>query len=161
MESPTDKKNAFTSFVAENEPNLRRALVAWYGGSIGREAIAEALAWGWQHWDRLRTMDNPSGYLFRIGQTHARRVLRRRRLNVALEDHHDSTWSTPWVEPELTKAIESLTRRQRTVVVLVHGYDLSHTETAELLGIRRSTVQNHVERGMAKLREFMEVPSNE
>lgn len=158
----TDKKTAFTALVADNEANLRRALVAWYGGEIGREALAEALAWAWQNWDRLSQMHNPSGYLFRVGQTHARRALRKRRLWVSLKDHHhDTTGETPWIEPALGKAIEALTKRQRAVVVLVHAFDLSHTETAELLGIRRSTVQNHVDRGMAKLRELMEVSDSE
>lgn len=160
--SSKKRKAAFTSFVGDNEPNLRRALVAWYGGDVGREALAEALAWAWQEWERVSGMDNAPGYLFRVGQTHARRILRKRLFSVPLKDHDiQSRGGIPWVEPTLAKGLESLTKRQRTVVVLVHGYDLSHTETAELLGIRRSTVQNHVERGVAKLREIMEVSASE
>lgn len=157
-----EAKTEFTSFVGDIEPNLRRALIAWYGGDVGREALAEALAWAWQEWDRVSGMDNPAGYLFRVGQTHARRRLRRRMFSVPLKDQDvPSHGGPPWIEPDLAKGLESLSKRQRTAVVLVHGYDLSHTETAELLGIRRSTVQNHVERGMAKLREFMEVSDSE
>lgn len=64
---------AFTEFVSAAEPRLRRALVAAYGFEEGREATAEALAYAWEHWDRLRRIDNLAGYLFRVGQTRRRR----------------------------------------------------------------------------------------
>ena len=38
--------DAFTEFVRRLEPGLRRALTAAYGSDIGREAAAEALAYG-------------------------------------------------------------------------------------------------------------------
>jgi RNA polymerase sigma-70 factor (ECF subfamily) len=57
-----------------------------------------------------------------------------------------------WVEPGLPGALRRLTTRQREVVVLVHGFGMSHSEVADLLGLKRSSVQNHLERGLAKLR---------
>lgn len=160
--APTSRQTDFTSFVENNEPNLRRALVAWYGGDIGREALAESLAWSWQNWDRLSAMDRPAGYLFRVGQTHARRLLRKRKLRAPFrEDQQSLPAELPWVEPSLVEAIQSLTSRQRAAVVLVYAYGMTHAEAGELLGIRRSTVQNHVERGMAKLRRVMEVSSGD
>jgi DNA-directed RNA polymerase specialized sigma24 family protein len=41
---------------------------------------------------------------------------------------------------------------------LVHGFEYTHQEVADLLGISRSSVQNHVERGLARLRTELEVP---
>jgi DNA-directed RNA polymerase specialized sigma24 family protein len=38
------------------------------------------------------------------------------------------------------------------VVVLVHAYGMSHSEAADLLGLKRSSIQNHLERGLEKLR---------
>ena len=32
---------------------------------------AEALAFGWEHWNRVREMDNPCGYLYRVGRSRA------------------------------------------------------------------------------------------
>jgi DNA-directed RNA polymerase specialized sigma24 family protein len=46
---------------------------------------------------------------------------------------------------------------QRQVVVLVGSYGFSHREVAELLSIGASTVQKHLERGLAKLRVSMGV----
>jgi len=34
---------------------------------------AEALAYAWENWDRLSSMKNPVGYLYRVGQSRARR----------------------------------------------------------------------------------------
>ena len=60
--------DSFTDFVRQVEPRLRHALCAAFGSDRGREATADALAFGWEHWDRIRTMENPAGYLFGCGQ---------------------------------------------------------------------------------------------
>ncbi len=54
---------SFTEFVEQVEPRLRNALIPMLGLDTSREATAEALAYGWEHWDRLREMENPAGYL--------------------------------------------------------------------------------------------------
>ncbi|HDK45363.1 MAG TPA: sigma-70 family RNA polymerase sigma factor [Actinobacteria bacterium] len=62
-----------------------------------------------------------------------------------------------WVESGLPGALSHLTTRQRQAVVLVYGYGMSHTEAAALLGVKRSTIQNHVERGLDRLRSELGV----
>ena len=57
---PTDE---FESFWVVSEPRLRHAFAAAYGPGRGADAAAEALAWAWEHWARLRDMANPLGYL--------------------------------------------------------------------------------------------------
>ncbi len=59
----------FADFVKLHEPKLRIALMSAYGPERGRDATAEALAYGWEHWDRVRGMDEPVGYLCRVGQS--------------------------------------------------------------------------------------------
>ena len=51
--------DSFTQFATANEAKLRHALIATCGGEVGREAAVEALAYGWEHWERLRKMDSP------------------------------------------------------------------------------------------------------
>jgi RNA polymerase sigma-70 factor (ECF subfamily) len=142
----------FTGFVKETEPRLSYALAATYGVEVGRESTAEALAYGWEHWDELRVMENPAGYLYRVAQTSARRQRREAPLfpGIVAEE-------LPTVEPGLPAALARLSEIQRTVVVLLHGLDWSEREVADLLGVHRSTVRRHRERGMAKLRASMEV----
>lgn len=142
----------FTAFVREVEPRLSFALAAAYGPEIGREATADALAFGWENWSRVQVMDNPAGYLFRVGQTAAKR----HRRSAPLFPHID-TVETPEVEPRLPGALASLSRSQRVAVVLMHGMGWSEREVAELLGVHRSTVRRHRERGLKKLRRELEV----
>lgn len=68
----------FDGFVTKMEPRLRRALIAARGPELGRDATAVALAYAWEHWDRVRAMRNPVGYLYRVGQSRTRRRRTRR-----------------------------------------------------------------------------------
>ena len=54
-------------------------------------------------------------------------------------------------------ALRKLSPKQRQVVVLVYAFEWTQAEVADLLGVRPTTVQNHVERGMAKLRHALKV----
>ena len=62
-------EGAVAAFVREVEPRLRQALVATYGPVDGREATVDALSWAWEHWDRLRDVRNPGGYLYPRDET--------------------------------------------------------------------------------------------
>lgn len=147
-----ETQQSFAEFAQTSEPKLRRALVARYGADLGRELTAAALAYGWEHWNRVRNMENPTGYLYRVGQSKSRKWLRK---TVAFPAPADI--GLPWVEPALPTALHSLSANQRQAVVLVHGYSYTHAEVADLLGLSRSSIQNHVERGLAKLRNHFEV----
>jgi RNA polymerase sigma factor (sigma-70 family) len=105
------------------------------------------LAYAWEHLDKVAPMWNAAGYLYRVGQS------RTRERKVAFVPM--TTVGQREVEPELQHALASLTEHQRTAVVLAHGFGYTHAEIADILGISRSTVQNHVERGLAALRRSL------
>jgi len=132
------------------EPRLRRALVAAYGSERGREATAEALAYAWEHWGRLRGAENLIGYLYRVGQSRIRQ--RKDRPLFVRPDHPE-----PWFEPALAPALADLSESQRTAVVLVHGFGWTMREVAECTGVKVTSVQNHLDRGLKKLRAAMKV----
>lgn len=138
----------FTEFVAEHEWRVRSALTSALGIDVGREATAEAMAYAWEHWDRVSEMSNPAAYLYVVGRDRGRRMAGRRRVHLPEVQHEES----PWVEPALPGALVSLTEIQRIVVMLLHGYDWTMGEVAEMLGVTKSTVQTHAERAMRKLR---------
>lgn len=145
--------DSFAGFVREVEPHLRRAVASAFGPDVGHEAVADALAYAWEHWDRIESMENPAGYLYRIAMRAAPRM--NRRLPFLPSEQTDEM---PWVEPGLADAMAQLSERQRVAVVLVRGHGYSHREASDLMGgIGISTVQKHVERGMAKLRKALEV----
>jgi DNA-directed RNA polymerase specialized sigma24 family protein len=150
--SNTDE-HEFSAFFEGIEPRLRRALVAAYGSERGREAAAEALAYAWEHWDSLQGVRNPLAYLYRVGQSRTR-GRKERPLFVSVPS------SEPWIEPNLGAALVSLSVAQRTAVVLVHGFGWTMKEVADCTGIRVTTVQNHLDRGLRKLRAELKVVSD-
>lgn len=146
----------FSSYFAAVEPRLRSALVAGFGQEDGREACAHALAWGWGNWERLRLMENPDGYLYKVGRNHAVHQLARVRKGLAL-DQDEEHWEAPDFEPALAQFLAALPERQRVCVWLVHGLGHTLAETAALLGCSRSSVATHVRRALTALRQGLEV----
>lgn len=139
----------FETFAADAADRLRRAYVAAYGVERAAEATSEALAWAWEHRDRLAGMANPVGYLYRVGQSRTRPRRRPQLPPPADLGVHD-------VEPRLIEELAALPERQRTAVWLVHACEWTHAEVAEALGISTSAVSTHVARGMQRLRERLE-----
>ena len=96
-----DKEDGFRVFVTDVEPRLRRALTATYGYERGREATAEALAYAWEHWDRVAGLANPAGYLYRVGQSRTRH----KKVPIVFGT---SSFDEPLAEPQLASAISDL-----------------------------------------------------
>jgi DNA-directed RNA polymerase specialized sigma24 family protein len=149
---------SFETFVHTAAPRLQRAFVAAYGSERGHEAAAEALGYAWEHWKRIATMDNPLGYLFRVGQSRTRP---RKRLPLARMWTPAGASGDALVEPGLQDAMAELSESQRIAVVLVHGYAWTLREVAELIDVSVSTVQTHVDRALVKLRAALEVVEDE
>lgn len=142
----------YEEFVRRDAARLRAGLVAAYGPEVGAEATSEALAYGFEHWDRVGAMDNAAGYLYRVGQSEARRHFRPRAYLPAA-----ALSGLPEFEPGLAPALESLTEPQRVGVVLVHALGWTQREAAELLEVDVSTLRTHIARAMIKLRTALEV----
>jgi DNA-directed RNA polymerase specialized sigma24 family protein len=151
MSNPSEQ--AFRSFVEQVEPKLHRALVAQYGWERGRDATAAALGYAWEHWGALNGAANPVGYLFRVGQSSTRQ----RQSPTVFERPVDSEH---WFEPTLAARLSELPESQRIAVVLVYAYEWTTREVGELLGIKPTTVQTHLERALRKLRSQLEVSNN-
>ncbi len=145
-----DPARNFDRFLRLTEPRLRLALTSTYSFEEGREATAEALAWAWEHRDRLGEIKCPVRYLYRVGQSH----VRRRKLRMPFAR---AVWAEPRIEPELMGALRKLSERQRVAVVLVHGCAWPLAEVVELLELKVPTVQTHLERGLSRLRSLLEV----
>jgi len=152
-EEDGERVESFRSFVAATQKRLWLPLCVEAGADQADDAVAEALGYAWQHWDRVAVMANPEGYLYRVAQRYARR--QRARQPVELPRPEPSR--APEVEPGLVDALAALSAKQRVVVFVVEGCGWTLAETAELLDISVSTVRNHLARGMAHLRDLLEV----
>lgn len=116
------------------------------------DAASEALAYGWERWDRLATMENPAGYLYRVGQTAARRLVQR-----PVGFPAPPVAAIPDFEPGLLPALVALSEQQRVCVMLVHAFGWRIVDVAELLDISHSSARTHLLRGMQHLRDALEV----
>ncbi len=143
----------FERFVKEVGPRLQESLTAMFGPVVGSDAAADALSYGWEHWERVSAMENAPGYLFTVAKG---RVRRERGGRFVVLDRVEAQRS-PWVEPGLPAALERLSSKQRTVVMLVHCFGWSLGEVAEVLGISKGTVQSHERRAMSRLRRELGV----
>jgi DNA-directed RNA polymerase specialized sigma24 family protein len=145
--------DSFEGFMKDSETRLHDALAALFGPHAGRDATAEAFAYGWEHWERVRKMDNPIGYLYAVGRDRGRKAQMGRRVVLMPVDSD----RVPWIEPGLPVALGALPDKQRIVVMLLHCYDWTMTEVAELLGVSKGTVQSYDTRAMRRLRRRLGV----
>ena len=96
-----------------------------------------------QHWDRVREMENPAGYLERTAMNVFRSQYRRAtmavRRTIGTAPEQDA-FEAIEDRDVATRALAILSPRQRAAVVLTEGLGYSGDETARLLGIKPSTV---------------------
>ena len=151
----------FDEFVRTIGERVRRALVAFYGVEVGTEAGGDALRVAWERWADVSSMANPAGYLFRVGQSHARPHVRWSRRRTAFPSSYGQAVTAVDADSaallDLFGALSKLPGERRAVVLLVRAYGLTYDETAEVLWITTANVTNHVHRGIRQLRQLLEV----
>jgi DNA-directed RNA polymerase specialized sigma24 family protein len=144
----------FGAFVDTVGPRVRRALVPVAGPEAARDATTDALVHAWGQWERVRAMANPAGYVWTVARS---RLPKRLPPTVELPAGLAGSDRFPDVEPGLARALAALPERQRVAVYLQVGCRWSTPEVAALLGVSVSTVRNHTERGLARLRKELGV----
>ncbi len=112
----------------------------------------------WERWDRVRGMENPTGYLYRIAINGAhsryRRAVRAAKLAVTGR-RGDDEFEIADLRDEVERALRDLPQRQRAALVLTELLEMTSIEAAAHLGVRPSTVRNLAAQGRAKLKEAM------
>lgn len=134
---------------------LRRVLVARYGVDVGSDAADAALGWAWEHWDRLRGLDNPAGYLYRVAQTRARRAVEQSRPVTFPSEPRTVSPDSSALDRDLAAALLELPERQRLAVLMVHAYGWTPLEVARITGSPAVTVRSHLRRGLRQLRSSL------
>ena len=109
--------------------------------------MSDVSEYAWRHWNKVTRMSNPSGWLYRVGQSRARRYFRRPK---RLPEPRSQT--DPLVEPGLPRALESLSDAQRVAVLLTQAFGYPVREAAAIVGVSASTIQQNTQRGLDKLR---------
>ncbi len=60
------------------------------------------------------------------------------------------------VDVDLQRALMRLKPEQRVAILLVHAHGHTYAEAAQLLGLPVTSVTNHIQRGLVRLRRLME-----
>ena len=152
--------SSFDEFVQLRGPALWRSAWLLTGDrQRAEDLVQDALARCWSKFDRLNTADdNFEGYV-RKAIFHAylgwwRRGTWRERAR-DIEDNPEAAPDAPQPSSDagdLTRALASLPRQQRAVIVLRYYDDLTEAQTADALGVSVGTVKQHAHRALAHLR---------
>jgi RNA polymerase sigma-70 factor (sigma-E family) len=123
---------------------------------VAQEACTRACL----RWSRL---DNPTAWVVRVSTNLSldrwRRAQRARAHRPT--DPYRAITEIDERRVDLHRALATLPKRQREVVVLRYVADLSEADTAAALGCAQGTVKAHAARGLSALRAALELPEDE
>jgi RNA polymerase sigma factor (sigma-70 family) len=157
-DAPVDPPSFEEFFHAERD-GLFGALVLITGNRHEAEELAQdAFLAVWERWDRVATMDDPTGYLYRTGMNGFRK--RRRRAVVALRrvvggSYQEDVFAAADARHVVAQALSGLSRRQRAALVLTELLGFSSEEAGQLLGIKPVTVRVLASQGRAAMKRTL------
>ena len=135
----------FEEFYADSRPRLFAALCLVTGSRQEAEELAQdAFLRVWERWERVATMADAEGYLYRTAMNLFRRRYRRARIAARLASDapaRDDVFATVDDRDVLKRAMDGLTPKQRGAVVLTAILGFSSEEAGRLLGVKDATVR--------------------
>jgi RNA polymerase sigma-70 factor (ECF subfamily) len=147
----------FEEFYREQRAAIGRALALTLRDTqLASEAIDEAMARAYQRWSRVQALDNPGGWVYRVGLNWSRSILRRALRPAPVWVTTDGiVTDAGGLDPTIDRALAQLSIEQRAVVVcrLLIGY--SEAQTATALGVRPGTVKSRLARATARLQSLL------
>jgi RNA polymerase sigma-70 factor (sigma-E family) len=162
--SPDD---AVTTLYATHYRSLVRLSSLLLGEpALAEEVVQDAFVAMHGKWRRLREPEKAAAYLRQAVVNRSRSALRRR----SVENRHRFAVEAQGPSAEhsvldilqrdaVMAALQSLSQRQREVLVLRYYGDLSEADIAAALGISQGAVKSHASRGIAALRSVLEPSS--
>ena len=126
------------------------------------DATQEAFVRAWRELPRLHDADRFDAWLRRLVVNacydEARRVRRRAEVKLfSVGDREVVDTSAAMAQSDrIERAFRQLPLDQRTVLVLQHYFDLTHTEIAETIGVPLGTVKSRVRYGVAAMRAALD-----
>ena len=151
--------DSFEGLIEQIRVRLLPVLWAKWGVEIGSDICSEVEEYAWSHRTKILEMTNPMGYLYRVSQSRSRRYLRWMKRNSFPGHFADVGIEDREIDDSL-RNLASLSSNQRVCVLLVHGFDWSYADVAELLEINQTAVNNHLNRGLARLRTSVTDPNS-
>jgi RNA polymerase sigma-70 factor (ECF subfamily) len=152
---------AFGEFFEGERGRLFRALILiTHDSAEAEDLMQEAFVRVWERWDRVGTLDDPVGYLFKTALNLRRSALRRAMTAAArtMRPPAERDLIQDVLErDEAMRSLASLTERQRAAIVVTELLGYSSQEAGAILGVRPGTVRTLTSQARASLREQKEV----
>jgi RNA polymerase sigma-70 factor, ECF subfamily len=147
----------FDEWYAAVRPRMVAALSGWCGDpGIASDAIDEAFVRAVERWTKVSTSPSPEGWVWRTATNVVRRRMRRQQIEKRLlrrnTDHRGHDGPGPRDE-DLIEALQGLTERQRTVVVLHYIADRPIAEIATVLDVTPGTITATLHQARTRLAE--------
>jgi RNA polymerase sigma factor (sigma-70 family) len=156
---PGCSPDAFEEFFRSEHARLFGAMfVLTRNAHEAEELMQQAFVKVWERWERVRNMNDPSGYLYRTAMNEFRSGYRRavRTARRTLRREARDPLADVESRDEALRALAAVTPRQRMALVLteVLGYDAA--EAAAILGVEPGSLRMLVSRGKARLAQTAE-----
>jgi RNA polymerase sigma factor (sigma-70 family) len=162
---PTDRPSvdpstpSFEDFFQTEHLRLLRALYLLTGDPQEAEELTQdAFLALWEKWDRVRGMEEPTGYLYRTAmnrqRSKARRIAHAARRMTGAADAGDA-FAAADERDAVARALSRLTPRQRAAVILTEMLGYGAEDAAGILGVQPPTVRSLASQGRATMREVL------
>jgi RNA polymerase sigma factor (sigma-70 family) len=146
----------FEEFYGAEHGGLFGALFLLTGNrQEAEDVMQEAFLKVWERWDRVKTMENPPGYLYRTAMNAFR--MRRRRAAVAARRFvrhlaRSEDLERAEARHEVDRALLRLSPRQRAAVVLTELLEFDSNAAGRVLGVKPTTVRKLAQQGREAIR---------
>jgi RNA polymerase sigma-70 factor, ECF subfamily len=146
----------FDVFYQEEHERLFKALYFVTGNRHdAQELMQDAFLRLWERWDKIGTMEDPTGYLFRVALNGFR--MRRRRAAMSIRKvipvpERRDLFLEAEMRADVRQLLLEITPRQRAALVLVDLLGYPSEEAARILRVTPSTVRALATKGRRALR---------
>jgi RNA polymerase sigma factor (sigma-70 family) len=145
---PIEAPLAFEEFFDSERPLLFRALLlVTHDAGEAEEILQDSFCKVWERWESVRSMESPTGYLYRTAmnahRSSYRRAVRAAKRAVSPPQTHDP-FEEIAARDEALRALAKLTPRQRAAVVVTELLGYSTEEASRIMQVRPGTVRTLV-----------------
>jgi RNA polymerase sigma factor (sigma-70 family) len=146
-------------FEAESRTLFRRLCLVTGNRQEAEEVMQDAFLIMFEHWERIRDMDDPTGYLYRtafnVFKKRSRRAALAFRRTLGLAENVDE-FAAADTRSVVADALSTLTPRQRAAIVLTELLGYSSESASEVLGVRPVTIRVLASQGRAAMKRTLE-----
>jgi RNA polymerase sigma factor (sigma-70 family) len=145
-------------FEQQSDALFRRMWLITRNRQEAEEVMQDAFLSVFERWERVSTMEDPTGYLYRTAfnawKKRLRRASRAVRLAVSPATERDDIEAVE-ARSIVGSALEALTPRQRAALVLTELLGYSSDEAGAILGIRAVTARVLASQARAAMRDHV------